>query len=368
MKAIKQLQLLLGNYFTSSYWNLECLSHIILGLLQVNDVNLAKLAKTFSREASVDSCYKRLQRFMTRFTFSFDQLWLLVCDTFDLPKIFYLTMDRTNWKFGKTHINFLVVAVAFNGYAIPVIWRLLPKRKRGNSSASDRKELFDHLFKFISSQCIRSLLCDREFIDHNWINYLIKHQIPFVIRAKANLTVNTAKGKIKISTLFRDLKVYDIRYLKQSLNIVNCELYLSAMRLPTGELLIVATSHYDEDALDDYAIRWEIESCFSALKKRGFNLENTHLKSPEKLSKLMFVTVLAFIWSYACGEVLVKIKSLKVKKHGYFHKSVIKIGMESLGKAIATMHLDINQLIVLIGYIGRPINKLNITTETRSVL
>jgi hypothetical protein len=368
MKVITQLQLLLGRYFTSSYWNLECLSHIILGLLQVNDVNLAKLAKTFSREASVDSCYKRLQRFMKRFTFSFDQLWLLINHTFDLTTTLYLTMDRTNWKFGKTHINFLVIGVAFNGYAIPIIWRLLPNRKRGNSTALDREELFDCLRKFICLKNIRSLLCDREFIDHNWLNYLIKHQIPFAIRVKLNLTVNTARGKVKVSHLFRNLKVYDVSYLKKAHNLVDCKVYLSAMRLASGELLIVATESYNQNALDDYAVRWEIESCFSALKKRGFNLENTHLTSTEKLVKIMFIAVIAFIWSYACGELLIKTKNLKVKKHGYYCKSIIKIGIEAIGKAISRIHININQLVDLIYCLGETIEKQKIINQITGVL
>ncbi|MCF6777901.1 hypothetical protein L3V83_15135 [Thiotrichales bacterium 19X7-9] len=122
------------------------------------------------------------------------------------------------------------------------------------------------------------------------------------------MTVNTAKGKVKISTLFRDLK------------------------------------------------------------KRGFNLENTHLTSPKKLSKLMFITVLAFIWSYACGERLTKIKSPKIKKHGYFYKSIVKIGLEDFGKAIARMHIDINQLIELIMHISASRKVQNIKLKLSGVL
>jgi len=47
-----------------------------------------------------------------------------------------LTMDRTNWKFGKANINFLVLGVAYKGMAIPLFWYLLDKR--GNSNYSER--------------------------------------------------------------------------------------------------------------------------------------------------------------------------------------------------------------------------------------
>ncbi len=46
-----------------------------------------------------------------------------------------LAMDRTNWQFGKTHINLLAVTVILNGVGLPVAWKMLPKTtKRGNSS------------------------------------------------------------------------------------------------------------------------------------------------------------------------------------------------------------------------------------------
>jgi hypothetical protein len=43
-------------------------------------------------------------------------------------------MDRTNWKFGKVNINYLVLGVAYKGMAIPLFWDLLDKK--GNSKHS----------------------------------------------------------------------------------------------------------------------------------------------------------------------------------------------------------------------------------------
>ena len=40
-------------------------------------------------------------------------------------------------------------------------------------------------------------------------------------------------------------------------------------------------------AIADYLQRWQIETMFQALKGRGFNMEETHLKDRDKLSKLL---------------------------------------------------------------------------------
>lgn len=36
-------------------------------------------------------------------------------------------MDRTNWQFGRTDINILVVTVILNGVGLPICWQVLPK-------------------------------------------------------------------------------------------------------------------------------------------------------------------------------------------------------------------------------------------------
>lgn len=44
-------------------------------------------------------------------------------------------MDRTNWKFGATDINILVLAIVYKGVEFPLLFRIMPKF--GNSSTQE---------------------------------------------------------------------------------------------------------------------------------------------------------------------------------------------------------------------------------------
>ncbi len=67
------------------------------------------------------------------------------------------------------------------------------------------------------------------------------------------------------------------------------KLYISALQLENGELLLVVSPQFNANAIQDYALRWEIETLFSCLKGRGFNLENTRLTDPRRVKKLIAV-------------------------------------------------------------------------------
>ena len=73
-----------------------------------------------------------------------------------------LSMDRTNWKFGNTDINILMISVCYKGVGIPLIWRLLPKR--GNSNETERIELIHCYIRHFGIDSIKAFMADREFI------------------------------------------------------------------------------------------------------------------------------------------------------------------------------------------------------------
>ena len=73
-----------------------------------------------------------------------------------------------------------------------------------------------------------------------------------------------------------------------------------------------------------------IETLFQSLKGRGFNLEETHLQEPERISKLFAVLALAFCWCYKVGEWRNSVIPIKTKSHGRLAKSVFRYGAEWL--------------------------------------
>ncbi len=225
----------------------------------------------------------------------------------------YLTIDRTNWKFGKANINILVLGIAYQGIAFPLLWSLLPKA--GNSNTKERIELIERFLDLFGREQIIALLADREFIGRDWYAYLRAQQIAFRIRIKEDTLVSTRQGySLNAWTLFRDLKVNQTRILKGKREIMGCRLHLVGMKLPTSEFLLVATTDSPAKALSDYARRWEIETLFGCLKSRGFCFEDTHLTNPERIAKLVALLAIAFAWAYRTGEWLHTKKPIPFKK------------------------------------------------------
>lgn len=93
-----------------------------------------------------------------------------------------ILIDRTNWKFGRIDINILMVAVLGSGYAVPVLWSLLPKR--GNSAQFERRDILELLIKYLRSGQISRVIGDREFIDTHWLNWLVTNDVGFALRIK----------------------------------------------------------------------------------------------------------------------------------------------------------------------------------------
>jgi len=99
-----------------------------------------------------------------------------------------LCFDRTQWQFGQTTDNVLMLAVAF-----PLLWVLLPKR--GNSNTAERIDLVARLLKLFPRKQIAYLTADREFIGREWLKYLLKQPVPFRIRICQSERLGNGRGK-----------------------------------------------------------------------------------------------------------------------------------------------------------------------------
>jgi hypothetical protein len=307
-------------------------------LIKLQTVCFTKLAQGFNENALVESNLRRIQRFFAEFIVDSDIIAKLIFSILPSQPPYHLCLDRTNWKFGLIDINILMISVAYEGVAIPLIWKMLPKK--GNSNSQERIELLDKYILLFGKESINDLLADREFIGDQWKHYLIRNQIKYYIRIRENMWVHIPGKELKKAFwLFNSLPLNTASCLRKIVSIGDQWMYLSGLKVVNKEnqieYVIVASYCYNPQALDCYKVRWQIETMFKAFKTSGFNLEDTHITDLNRISKMLSLISVAFIWAYIVG--IYKHESLrpiKVKNHGRKQYSFFKYGLIFLANAL----------------------------------
>ena len=334
MKHISEMETILSGFFNWHKTRVHCLVQILQALFCVRTVNLTQIAAAFQTKAKEASAYRRVCRFFTGFSFDLSLIVSLVLKLFPFEGKYTLIMDRTNWKWGKSPINILMISVAYLGIGIPIFWAVLDLE--GNSSVSDRITLLNRVLKKFGIDKIEVFVADREFVGKEWFHFLTEQNIPFMIRVKKNFLAEgiCSDCTLPLKTLCRrlgrnrKLENFPVRLWGQ-------ELYISVRKTKgSKDPLIVAANREFKNPLGVYRRRWEIETLFGCLKTRGFRMEDTHLIDENKIEKLVFVLAIAFCWSYRVGEIKVQNSPTEVKAHGRKAKSIFREGLDLIRRSL----------------------------------
>ena len=331
----KELKAVLQDHFVGHSKRLELLVKLVIGLIHLGSVSYSKLSKVINPMVKRASNFKRIQRFMKAYSFSQQAYVRLVWSLFvEKGTWVVLSMDRTNWKFGKRNINILMLGISYKGTAIPLVWSLLDKR--GNSNTSERIALIDRLLVHLNAQQhkqIKCLLMDREFIGKSWVSYLKMQSFHFITRIKINTLVRKT-GKTKAKQVKELFKQSHFKVLRQQRIVWGHSLYLAGQYLGGDEWLILASNRPLSQGKRFYGERWGIEVFFAACKTRGFNFEDTHVTKLERIFNLMFLIALAFVWALKTGEWLIQngaaipIKKLRKRRAKLY--SIFRLGFDHL--------------------------------------
>lgn len=314
-------------------WNrarVRFLARFVVALLSAQTVCLSRLAVVFASSATVASRYKRMQRFLRGFDFDSAGLARLLAQVANVPKPWVLALDRTNWKLGQAELNVLLLCVVYNGVGFPLLWTVLDKEgkgKAGNSNTNERIALLQRFVDTFGVESVRFVCADREFVSKKWLVWLQQNRIGFRLRLKADTLVSHKGEFVCADWLFGSGRIGVERRLGKRV-VLGCSVFVAGMRLSRDEELIVIGS--EDLGLDDYALRWGIETLFGAFKSRGFALESTHVTCPCRLSRLLGLLSVAYCWAFAAGQWLVTTKPLRVKKHGRLPVSLVRRGLDFL--------------------------------------
>jgi hypothetical protein len=300
----------------------------VLAMIKTRSVQFCEVAQALNDQVKANSNETRIQDFFREVDLNYEQLAILLA--MFLPKKGKVTLciDRTEWDFGKCQVNILMIVVRCREITVPLYWEMLDN-KSGNSNTVDRIALLKKCIKILGTKRIGLFLGDREFIGHKWLKFLKDQGIRFCVRVpkhhKITRSIDFDEQTTRVTELLRNRKVVRL----QSCMVDGVWGNVYAKQLPDGDFLFLFGTTKVEFLAQMYKKRWRIESFFQNIKKRGFNLEDTHLKCLEKLKKLVGLVSLAYAMVANIGlHHHKRVKLIATKNHGYKENSFSRKGID----------------------------------------
>ena len=248
----------------SSRHALKFIAQFVSALLKTRTSNLVKIANAFQTAADSNSVYRQIQRFLkNENAVSIDYLKLL-----KLNGKLKILIDRTEWKFGSTWVNILTLSVAYKNVAIPILWEVV--NHKGNATALEHVAIIKKFVAAFGANRILRVYARREFGSYELFSYLIENKIDFHIRLK----ISHKSGGQSFLQIFRNSAEKVKLRGKVKIEVFGLELYVSPVKYQKDgktEYLIIASKEQNKYAIEEYKVRWQIETMFGGLKSRGFN-------------------------------------------------------------------------------------------------
>ena len=327
-------------------YNIESINYLIEGILKSNTVNLAELVNSVNYDCQPESLYKKLQRFFRKeldmsplglFSLKY-HLKYFVSNRNRCSKIFIL-IDRHTWEFGSKVFNLLTINFydEYTDIEFPIV--AIDLDKPGNSNIDTRIKLLNDisciLKPYINDNSIYvTVLGDREFIGNDWFDYIMLNFDSGIFRIKRNFKINNTQSVLDIFNSLKENEVFETVF--DNMKIVIKRLSDCPGRRDNCLALISLDSSLDSvDILNQYNIRWKIERSFFNVETNGFNLQDTHLKSPKRIQMMFYILVVCYYMSALAGFIENQIKRSPIKKHGYIAVSLFLRGRRYLKRIIS---------------------------------
>jgi Transposase DDE domain len=314
----------------------------VMALIQQRKVQFCELAAVLNDQVKVSSNQNRIEDFFREVDLNFGAVAGLMMALLPKKAKLRLTIDRTEWNFGKCETNILMILIGCGELQLPLYWEFLDNRS-GNSNSQDRIDLVEKCFRVVDKKRIGLVVGDREFVGHKWIKYLKDNNLPFVMRLPKSHFLTTSEEEV-IAITDLGLAVGE-RFMRANCRVDGCWGNVWIKRLDETEYLYVFGTVETAYLGQLYRKRWGIEVFFQNLKGRGFDLASSHLRSLEKLGKLVGLVSLAYAFCTSVGLYYhQKVQPVKKKKHGYKANSFARYGLNQLR---ALLRSELHQEILL---------------------
>jgi hypothetical protein len=210
----------------------------------------------------------------------------------------YLVIDRTD--ISNKHW-LLFIGLCYRGRTLPLVWQVL--KKKGATDFKTQAALLKEVLPLLPQNCPVVLLGDREFRSTSLMSFCKRRGWHFRLRLKCDTWIRANRRWFQLRDI--PLQPGQKRYFQK--------VYITKWRQGPYHLAVYWKKDEDEPwyiasdqeassrTLLEYRKRFHTEAMFSDFKKRGFQLENSRIKIPERVERLLIVVVLAYLFLSQLG-------------------------------------------------------------------
>src|SRR4051795_5214251 len=191
-----------------------------------------------------------------------------------------------------------MLSVRVGERALPLAWRV--RETRGGIGFIEQQELLTVVASWLPAGTRIVLMGDRFYGSPDLIALCRKLGWDWRLRLKQDLLVFEGGGETTLAACFAGGQ-----HMLSGIE-------LTARRIVTNVAMVHEPGHPEPWLIAlseaptvhrafDYGLRWGIEAMFSDFKSRGFGLEDSQLRHPERLGRLLLVMALALHWAVSTG-------------------------------------------------------------------
>jgi len=288
---------------------LRNLALLVSGLYLARKVHLSLIADEWHVSGKTPSLANRLRRFLSNVRVSVQDYYRPVAESLissfrGLP--IRLVMDTTKLGFNA---RLLMVGIAYRKRTLPLAWSV-HRGKKGWVKGKAHIALLRYVAELIPKGSEVWLLGDCEFQHVPLISWLQRRGWHYILRQQGKVKV-WKPGWAQSRLVDLDLKEGETRYLgwvylteKHHYGPVSLVLHWEE-----GEdepWYLVTDVEASAATIKTYKLRMWIEEMYGDMKGHGFDLEATHMRDLDRLSRLVLGVSLVYTWLISLGSWVVK--------------------------------------------------------------
>ena len=285
---------------------------MMVGIYRSRSVHLSKVAGKVLGNAKLLSTVRRFERFLDNPAIAVREWYEPIAKQWMAAQWQHLRelrliVDGTKVGFGH---QLLMVSLAYRRRSIPIAWTWV-NYVRGHSSAKKQIELLKYVKTLLPRKSVVFLVGDSEFGSISVMKQLNRWHWVYALRQKSNTGFRAGKfGRWQSLGSF-------MKKAGESVWLPNGFL-TQEHAFPTSVLLywkvgetepwcLATNLSHPKLVLQYYKRRMWIDEMFGDLKRHGFDLESTMLRTAEHLSRLTLVVAFLFDWLISAGAKVIRL-------------------------------------------------------------